>query len=84
MNLIDGDPFYNASLLVISLSKLFLYISRHLSATHLNAIMKDTEYYMQFQFNRWVNGNYHPSLKICEADLREIEDKFNGIEEKVR
>ena len=28
--------------------------------------------------------HYHPSLKICEADLREIEDKFNGIEEKSR
>ena len=79
VNLVKGDAFYNASLLVISLSKLFLYISSHLSTTHFNLLIEGTDHYMQFQFNRWANGNYHPSLKICEGDLREIESKFNGM-----
>jgi len=79
MNLVKGDSYYNASLLVISLSKLFLYISQHLSTSHFNLIMKGTDHYMQYQFSRWENGNYHPSLKICEADLRAIESSFNGI-----
>jgi len=78
LNLVQGSAYYNASLLVIGLSKLFLYISRSLSSLHFNELLKQTDHYMSFQFNRWISGNYHPSLKLCEADLREVEEKYNS------